>query len=136
MIKAGIYGSASLADPVRKQLLRLLLRHPDVDLRAVASPAGNTVPLAELYPVYAGETSLTLERVLNLDGLDLLFVIDQENLTPEILAKKESDPDFRIIVLGYADGFRAERPEGWIYGLPELNRKPLVRGAHAAYGPR
>ena len=75
MIKAGIYGSASLADPVRKQLLRLLLRHPDVYLRAVASPAGNTVPLAELYPVYAGETDLTLERVLDLDGLDLLFVI-------------------------------------------------------------
>lgn len=136
MIKAGIYGSASLADPVRKQLLRLLLRHPDVDLRAVASPAGNTVPLAELYPVYAGETDLTLERVLNLDGLDLLFVIDQENLTPEILAKKESDPDFRIIVLGYADEMRAARPEGWTYGLPELNRKALVRGARAAYGPR
>ena len=31
MIKVGIYGSAEVADPVRKQLLRLLLRHPDVD---------------------------------------------------------------------------------------------------------
>ena len=44
MIKVGIYGSASLDDPVRKQLLRLLLRHPDVELMAVAAPSGNTAP--------------------------------------------------------------------------------------------
>lgn len=70
MIKVGIYGSATVNDPVRKQLLRLLLRHPDVDLRAVASPAGNTMPLSTLHPVYTGETELTLERVLNMDKLD------------------------------------------------------------------
>ena len=136
MIKAGIYGSASLTDPVRKQLLRLLLRHPDVDLRAVASPAGNTVALAELHPVYAGETDLTLERVLNLDGLDVLFVIDEENLTEEILTKYREDPDFRLIVLGYADTLRSERPDDMVYGLPEYYRKDLVRGAKGAYGPR
>ena len=96
MIKVGIYGSGKLADPVRKQLLRLLLRHPDVDLRAVASPAGNTVPLAELHPVYAGETDLTLERVLDLGSLDVLFVIDSENLTDEILAKYHDDSDSRL----------------------------------------
>lgn len=136
MIKTGIYGPDAINDPIRKQLLRLLLRHPDVDLRAVASPAGNTVPLAVLHPVYAGETDLTLERVLDLDGLDVLFVIDQENLTDEILEKYRTDADFKLIVLGNADGMRAERPEGWIYGLPEYYRKPLVRGARAAYGPR
>ena len=78
MIKVGIYGPAEVNSPVRKQLLRLLLRHPDVDLRAVASPMGNATPLAELHPVYAGETELTLERVLKLDGLDVLFVIDRK----------------------------------------------------------
>ena len=87
MIKVGIYGPSEVHSPVRKQLLRLLLRHPDVDLRAVASTAGNATPLAELHPVFAGETSLTLERVLKLDGLDVLFVIDEENLTEELLAK-------------------------------------------------
>ncbi len=102
MIKVGIYGSATLDDPIRKQLLRLLLRHPDVDLRSVASPAGNAVPLAELHPVYAGETELTLERVLCLDKLDVLFVIDEENLTQEILDRFRSDENFRLIVLGKA----------------------------------
>lgn len=136
MIKVGIYGSASLDDPVRKQLLRLLLRHPDVDLLAVASPAGNTAPICELYPVYAGETSLTLERKLALDGLDVLFVIDEENLTEEILEKYRNDPDFKLIVLGWADRMRGSRPADFTYGLCEMNRKELVRTSKGAYGPR
>ncbi len=136
MIKAGIYGSSSLLDPVRKQLLRLLLRHPDVDLLMVASPAGNTAPIAELHPVYAGETELRLERVPNLDKLDVLFVIDEENLTDEIMEKFRNEPDFRLIVLGESPRLRKERPEEFVYGLPEYNRKALVRGARAAFGPR
>ena len=134
MIKVGIYGSGKLADPVRKQLLRLLLRHPDVDLRAVASPAGNTVPLAELHPVYAGETDLTLERVLDLGSLDVLFVIDSENLTDEILAKYHDDSDFRLIVFG-APFLQRDRGS-LVYGLPEYYRKDLVRGARGAVSPR
>lgn len=137
MIKVGIYGSADLEDPVRKQLLRLLLRHPDVDLRAVASPAGNTMPIAELYPVYAGETELTLERVLNLDKLDVLFVIDEENLSDEIVEKFHSDPNLRLIVLGNAPTLIENLWNGeMVYGLAEHNRKALVRGARAAVSPR
>lgn len=136
MIKVGIYGSTAVNDPVRKQLLRLLLRHPDVDLRAVASPGGNTAPIAELHPVYSGETELTLERVLNLDKLDVLFVIDEENLTPDILERYASDPDFRLIVLGESPRLIAgEGPLQLVYGLAEYNRKALVRGERGAVSP-
>lgn len=136
MIKTGIYGSSQLADPVRKQLLRLLLRHPDVDLRMVASAAGNTVPLEELYPVFAGETQLTLEREMRLDGLDVLFVIDEENLTPEIVERFKTDDTLKVIVLGKATELLSELPEDFVYGLPEYYRKALVRGARAAVSPR
>ncbi|MDE6525942.1 MAG: hypothetical protein K2L75_01690 [Muribaculaceae bacterium] len=136
MIKTGIYGSSSIDDPVRKQLLRLLLRHPDVDLRAVASKAGNTVPLSELHPVFAGETSLTLERELSLDGLNLIFVIDEENLTDQIITRYTEDEKFRVILLGNATATLADRPDWMVYGLPEYYRKPLVRGARAAVSPR
>lgn len=134
MIKVGIYGPSEVHSPVRKQLLRLLLRHPDVDLRAVASTAGNATPLAELHPVFAGETSLTLERVLKLDGLDVLFVIDEENLTEELLAKYADDKDFRLIVLGRTPSL-IKNPGVFEYGFPEYNRKALVRGARAAVNP-
>ena len=132
MIKVGIYGPDAVSDPVRKQLLRLLLRHPDVDLRCVASPAGNAMPLAELHPVYAGETNLTLERLLDLSGLDVLFVIDEENVTPEIMEKFESDNDFRLIIMGEGQPERYVTDEKIVYGFPEWNRKAMVRGARAA----
>jgi len=135
MIKVGIYGSATLVDPVRKQLLRLLLRHPDVDLRAVASPGGNTMPLAELHPVFAGETDLTIERVLDLDKLDVLFVIDEENLTAEIIEKYRNDPEFKLIVLGKTTGL-VDNPGDMVYGLPEYFRKSMVRGARGAVAPK
>lgn len=136
MIKTGIYGSSTVDDPVRKQLLRLLLRHPDVDLRAVASTAGNTVRIAELHPVFAGETELTLERELDLDGLDVLFVIDEENLTDAIVEHFRNDDKFTVILLGNTPATLAHRPEWMVYGLPEYYRKPLVRGARAAVSPR
>lgn len=137
MIKTGIYGSSKLDDPVRKQLLRLLLRHPDVDLRAVASPAGTGIAIADLHPVYAGDTRLTLERQLRIEGLDVLFVIDEENLTPDILEYFDTHPDFKIILLGNApSSLDGERPADFIYGLPEYYRKALVRGARAAVLPR
>lgn len=134
MIKVGIYGPAELNSPVRKQLLRLLLRHPDVDLRAVASPAGNAMPLAELYPVYTGETKLTLERNLKLDNIDVLFVIDEENITDDVRLHYEEDPDFHVIVLGKTPRLLKET-DGMEYGFPEYNRKALVRGARAAVNP-
>lgn len=140
MIKVGIYGPAAVNSPIRKQLLRLLLRHPDVDLRAVASPGGNTVPLAELHPVFSGETDLTLERVLELDRLDVLFVIDEENLTPEIIERRKTDEDFSLIVLGNAPNTiaaaLADNDSFPVYGLPEYFRKALVRGAKEAVSPR
>ena len=135
MIKVGIYGPCPGADPLRKQLLRLLLRHPDVDLRLVASPGSWGIPIAELHPVYAGETDLKLERNLELEGLDVLFVIDEENLPKEALDKLSVDKDFRVIVLGKAPGLLAGDNNEFVYGLAEYNRKALVRGARAAVSP-
>lgn len=132
MIKVGIYGPDAVNDPIRKQLLRLLLRHPDVDLRSVASTAGNAMPLAELHPVYAGETELTLERVLDMDNLDVVFVIDEENVTPAIMTKFEDDTDFRLIIMGEGDPTRYIDNEAIVYGFPEWQRKAMVRGARAA----
>lgn len=134
MIKVGIYGPSAIDSAIRKQLLRLLLRHPDVDLRGVATPTGNAMPLAELYPVFSGETELRLERTIDLENLDVLFVIDEENLTDEIKDKNASDEDFRLIVLGDTRDLLAE-PGTLEYGLPEYNRKALVRGATAAFNP-
>lgn len=135
MIKAGIYGPADADSPLRKQLLRLLLRHPDVDLRLVASPAGDGTPLPRLHPLYTGETDLCLERGLhNPAALDVLFVIDEENFTPEArqayLGGKTA-----VIFLGNTPGALAGEVPDAVYGFAEWHRKELVRGARAAVCP-
>lgn len=136
MIKVGIYGPSEADSPLRKQLLRLLLRHPDVDLRTVAAENASGTPLAELYPVYTGETDLRLERNLQLDQIDVLFVIDAVNLLPEALDRLNSDPEFKLIVLGKDGEMCDNMPEGFEYGFNEFNRKAMVRGARAGVSPR
>lgn len=136
MIKVGIYGDSMPDSPVLKQLLRLLLRHPDVDLRCVASPAGTGERLARIFPVYTGETELCLERELDTTGLDMLFVIGEANLPENIAADvRADDGEMRVVVLGEAPAMRGNGAEGFVYGFAEFNRKALVRGARAAVSP-
>lgn len=135
MIKVGIYGAKTPGSPVLKQLLRLLLRHPDVDLRVVASPGGTGERLASIYPVYTGETELCLERRLDIEGLDILFVIDESNLPAGVAESVGAGADLRVVVLGEAPAMRASVPQGFVYGFAEYNRKALVRGATAAVSP-
>ncbi len=134
MIKVGIYVPAEFDSQLRKHLLRLLLRHPDVDLCCVACPDAVGTPVAELHPVYTGETALCLERTPVLDGLDVLFVIDECNLADEMTAHLQNNPEFRLIVLGDAPQLR-RGAEPFVYGFAEYNRKALVRGARAAVSP-
>ncbi len=134
MIKAGIYGPSTNESALRKQLLRLLLRHPDVDLRAVAAPGATGIPLAAIHPVYTGETELRLESVVDVDALDVLFVIGEDMLTPDAIRKLDEDPEFRVIVLGRAPMLRADHGR-FEPGFAEWNRKALVRGARAAVSP-
>lgn len=74
--------------------------------------------------------------MLDLKGLDVLFVIDSENLTDEIMEKYRTDENFRLIVLGNADDMLDDDMRGLVYGLPEYFRKDLVRGARGAVSPR
>lgn len=136
MIKVGIYGPATVESPLRKQLLRLLLRHPDVDLRCVASPEGTLQQLSEIHPIYAGETDLRLERKVDLESLDVLFCIDEECLLPEAIAKLAEDDEFRLILLGNTPRTLDSSDSTFEYGLAEYNRKALVRGTRAAVSPR
>lgn len=135
MIKAGIYGPSGTDSPLRKQLLRLLLRHPDVDLRTVAAPGAHSEPLTELHPVYTGETDLRLLPEPDLDKLDVLFVIDEANLTDTVKKAYADNENMKLIVLGDAPVLRAGRSDEIVYGFAEYNRKALVRGARAAVSP-
>lgn len=129
MIKAGIYGNLT---QVSADLARLLLFHPDVELRAIADPAlPGSQRLDQLVPALFGDCDdLRVERSLPpLAELDVLFCTDPADVPAEALAALDSDENFRLVVLG---GFAGER---MVYGVPELNRKAMVRGARAVCCP-
>lgn len=113
MIKAGIKnGETSVAG----ELLRLLINHPDIDEMWISSHAHVGMPITDLHRGMDGETDLRFsDDDEQPDDLDVLFdCADADAIFVTRLTPKVDD-------LGPL-----------IYGIPELERKPLVRGARRA----
>ncbi|MDO4182132.1 MAG: N-acetyl-gamma-glutamyl-phosphate reductase [Coriobacteriia bacterium] len=71
-IKAGVVGAAGFAGI---EVVRLLLNHPDFELVAATSDAQAGVPLASMYPAFAGATHLafTANAEANLQDCQVVF---------------------------------------------------------------
>lgn len=108
--------------PAAGRLLRLLLNHPDVEVTAMTttSPVLAGHPVTSCHKGLDGDTDLRFSTSLPAyDRLDAIFVVDE---IPAGL------PDDLVAIA-------LHEVDGWVYGLPELNRKPLVRGARHAFIP-
>lgn len=116
MIKAGIIGDDSL---VCGELIRLLNSHPDVKLVCVSSVEHQGAPIDAVYRALVGETSLTFVDSPQLDELDVLFTFDDPCNEP-------IPANLRVIDLAPKCHYPDEE-SGCVYGLPELNRKHMVR---------
>lgn len=129
MIKAGIIGGAGYT---AGELVRLLLRHPDVDLKWVHSSSNASNAVCGVHQGLIGETDLAFTADTPFDTVDVIFLcmphgksrafLEQHSEIPEDLKIIDLSQDFRI-----DDG-----THDFIYGLPELNRKYIIRGKHVA----
>jgi N-acetyl-gamma-glutamyl-phosphate reductase common form len=131
MIKAAVFGGTGYGGA---ELLRLLLAHPQVELRAVTSrEPGRKV--ASVHRNLRGLTDLAFtasEPALLEPGLDAVFVAlphgESRSLVPQI---RERCPDARIYDL--AQDFRTGyESEGWVYGLPEMFRDQIAQARTVA----
>lgn len=133
MIRIGIIGGS---DPMAGELLRLLINHPDVNIEWVNSSrmAGRLV--TDVHHGMEGETYLRFSPTADLDCINLLFIFRHKGQTIEWLTDRMLPDDMCIIDLSVdmQDPDLAEE-YGFVYGLPELNRKALVRGAKRAIVP-
>lgn len=135
MIKAGIIGASY---PMAGELIRILINHPDVALMWVESEryAGRLV--SDVHHGLIGETDLriTTRSANRLSDIDVLFVFRDREQSIEWLERHEIPEDLRIVDLGpdMRDPVMAKKYD-YVYGLPELNRKPMVRGAKRAVLP-
>lgn len=131
MIKAGIVGGLSQS---AGELIRILINHPDVDLIRVTEPELAGLPVSAHHKGLIGENYMRFSSEVATDDVDILFLCPSEEGESLHFVGGNTLPESLCIVDMSAD-FRNHIGDGWVYGLPELNRKPLVRGARRASVP-
>ena len=139
-IRVGIVGATGY---VGAELIRLLARHPSVELVGLTGRDRHGDPVGLVHP-HLSTSGLTLDEELP-DGVDAVFLALPHGAAavrvPELLERGitviDQGPDFRLA--DPADyprwyGFEHPHPEllaRTVYGLPELHRAELVAAAAA-----
>ncbi len=130
MIKVGIIGGAGYT---AGELLRLLVNHPDVSIVFVNSTSNAGNKLYDVHSGLLGETDLAFTSETPFEEIDVLFFCTAHGDTRKFMEKHaDSLPaDLKIIDLS-TDYRMAGDDHDFIYGLPELNRKKIIRGQRIA----
>ena len=130
------------------ELLRLLLRHPKVQVAQVTSDSMAGKPISRAHPNLRRATDLTFTPHAELDACDLLFLAMPHGQAmermPEFLVRAgkiiDLSGDFRLKDAGqYPTYYGMEHPHPEllsksVYGLPEIHREEL-RGVTLISGP-
>jgi N-acetyl-gamma-glutamyl-phosphate reductase len=139
MISAGIIGASGFTGA---ELLRLLHRHPDIDVVAVTGDTAAGTAVADAYPSLAaayGDLRYSSYDPADLAGLDLVFLAlphgQSQKIVPELrgkvahvvdLAADFRLPDPALYPRWYGEAHEApELLADFVYGLPELFRDRL-----------
>lgn len=139
-IKAAIVGGTGYTGV---ELLRILARHPAVELAVITSRSEDGQPVANMFPNLRGAVDLAFSSgdVQSLAGCDVVFFATP-NGTAMTMARELLNAGARVIDL--AADFRLESAAEWekwygmphacpellpeaVYGLPEVNRGRLAR---------
>lgn len=138
MIKAGIVGATGYTGV---ELLRILTRHPNVEITAVTSRSEFGMPVAEMFPNLRGHLDLAFCQPSkeNLSKCDVVFFATPHGvahgLAEDVLA-------LGVKVIDLSADFRLQDIETWetwynqphgakellpeaVYGLPEVNREQI-----------
>ena len=128
MIKAGIIGGAGYT---AGELIRLLIHHPDVEIKFInsSSNAGNRI--ADVHEGLYGDTDLTFTEELPLDTIDVLFFCTAHGDTRKFMDSHNLPESLKIIDLSMDYRLKTDDND-FIYGLPELNRRAICRSRHVA----
>ncbi len=115
MVKVGIIGGAGYT---AGELLRLLINHPQVDIKFVhsTSNAGNLI--SDVHGGLLGETELRFSDSHPLDQIDILFLCSAHGQSRKFWEENERPEGLKVIDL--AQDYRDES-DGYVYGLTELN---------------
>jgi N-acetyl-gamma-glutamyl-phosphate reductase len=130
-IRVGIVGGAGYTGG---ELLRILLRHPQVTLSFVHSTSNGGRPLYEVHTDLLGETELAFSTSFS-DEVDVVFLCVGHGDARKFLSQQSFPAAVRIIDL--SQDFRLAAKSGlearaFVYGLPELQREAIRSAANIA----
>lgn len=125
MIKVGLLGRIDLG---ACELVRILINHPDVELRWVADSRVGGTPLARVVPGIIGECDLVVEQGAVLDDIDLLYLSGRRDQVAKHLSSLALD-GLRVIDLSGSHNLDHGPDSQWTYGLSEMQRRVLVHDA-------
>lgn len=134
MIKAGIMGGEELK---AGELIRLLINHPDVELQWIQSSIHEGDLVSDIHQGLTGDFYMRFTPDPDPEALadiDVLFMCTRDSCSSAFLEAQEIPEDLRIIDLSM-DYRLPDEAHDFVYGLPELNRKPMVRGARHVAAP-
>lgn len=134
MIKVGILAADT---PAAGELIRILINHPDVELKTLASDANAGVHVTRLHRGLTGDSDLELSPVSSLipEGHDVVFLCGEPWMAIKWMEQHEAAAAGGEVRLIDLTGAFRDGSYGMVYGFPEQNRKALVRGATRASVP-
>lgn len=127
-LKAGIIGGAGYT---AGELIRLLLNHPEVEIGFVQSTshAGNRI--TDVHGGLTGETDLVFSGTFPFDGIDVLFLCSAHGDSRKFMETHQLPESLKIIDLS-TDFRHKDTADGFIYGLPELNKSSIQTASRIA----
>lgn len=128
MVKLGILDADT---PLAGEIIRILIKHPETELVSLTAPGNMGRSVSSIHHGLIGEENLNFTDKLNLEELDLLIIMQASEMAQSIIDKFYQFENLHLII------FDKEYPgkideENFEFGLSEINRKALVRGATAA----
>jgi N-acetyl-gamma-glutamyl-phosphate reductase len=127
-IRAGIVGGAGYTGG---EMIRLLIRHPNVEIRFIHSKSNAGKPVYSAHEDLFGETELVFDAEWQSD-IDVLFLCLGHGEAKKFLDEAGSSFD-GVLIIDLSQDFRLG-VYPWVYGLPELNRE-AIRDAKAIANP-
>ena len=127
MIEAGIIGGAGYT---AGELIRLLLRHPEVNLNFIYSTSQPGKAISGTHQDLLGETDLQFTNKLNKE-VDIVFLCLGHGNSKKFLSENTFSEKTKLIDLSTDFRMKSNDHE-FVYGLPELNKKEIRKAKFVA----
>lgn len=129
MIQAGIIGGAGYT---AGELIRILLRHPEVNLNFIYSTSQAGKPVTKIHQDLLGETTLQFSSEINSD-VDVVFLCLGHGNSIKFLEENHFSETTKIVDLS-TDYRMSDKSHSFVYGLPE-SKKEQIKNANFIANP-